>query len=105
MEILVQSKGHREAWNKGKLVGQKAPLRLRDIWAIRIRLLLRGAIRDLALFNLGIDSKLRLRSRQIASPRRRAWRLRSPKGHRSAAEDPTAGRQISDNAGPFFLGP
>jgi hypothetical protein len=33
MENLVQSKAHREAWNKGKLVGQKAPLRLRDIWA------------------------------------------------------------------------
>ena len=59
MEKLVQSKGHLEAWNKGKLVGQKAPLRLRDIWAIRIRLQLRGAIRDLALFNLAIDSKLR----------------------------------------------
>ncbi len=28
----------REPWNKGKLVGQKAPLRLKEIWAIRIRL-------------------------------------------------------------------
>lgn len=37
MENFVQSKGHCEPWNKGKLVGQKAPLRLRDIWAIRIR--------------------------------------------------------------------
>ncbi|MGP5565444.1 tyrosine-type recombinase/integrase [Vreelandella alkaliphila] len=42
-------------WNKGKLVGQKTPLRLRDIWAIRVRL----QTRDLALFNLAIDSKLR----------------------------------------------
>ena len=46
-------------WNKGKLVGQKAPLTLRDIWAIRVRLQLSGEVRDLALFNLAIDSKLR----------------------------------------------
>ncbi|UTA53176.1 tyrosine-type recombinase/integrase [Lysobacter soli] len=46
-------------WNKGKIVGRKAPLRLRDIWAIRVRLQLRGRYRELALFNLAIDSKLR----------------------------------------------
>ncbi|SER71669.1 hypothetical protein SAMN04487958_102373 [Vreelandella subterranea] len=45
--------------NKGKLVGQKTPLRLRDIWAIRVRLQLAKKTRDLALFNLAIDSKLR----------------------------------------------
>ena len=50
---------HRDPWNKGKLVGQKAPLRLRDIWAIRIRIQLAGSTRALALFNLAIDSKLR----------------------------------------------
>jgi hypothetical protein len=50
---------HREPWNKGKLVGQKAPLRLKEIWAIRIRLQLSEKTRDLALFNLAIDSKLR----------------------------------------------
>jgi integrase len=72
MENLVQPNSHHGAWNKGKLVGQKAPLRLRDIWAIRIRLQLRSAIRDLALFNLAIDSKLRacdlvkLRVRDVA---------------------------------------
>jgi integrase len=49
----------RQPWNKGKLVGQKAPLKLRDIWAIRIRLQLRHRTRDLAVFNLAIDSKLR----------------------------------------------
>lgn len=48
-----------EPWNKGKLVGQKAPLKLKDIWAIRIRLQPGHKIRDLALFNLAIDSKLR----------------------------------------------
>jgi hypothetical protein len=44
-------------WNKGKLVGQKSPLRLRDIWGIRIRLELAAKVRDLALFDLAIDSK------------------------------------------------
>src|SRR5262249_18108844 len=45
--------------NKGKLVGQKAPLKLKDIWAIRVRLQISDRARDLALFNLAIDSKLR----------------------------------------------
>jgi hypothetical protein len=46
-------------WNKGRLIGQKAPLKLKEIWAIRIRLQLAEKTRDLALFNLAIDSKLR----------------------------------------------
>jgi integrase len=50
---------HHEPWNKGKLIGQKAPLKLKEIWAIRVRLELSQRIRDLALFNLAIDSKLR----------------------------------------------
>ncbi|MBS0443379.1 MAG: tyrosine-type recombinase/integrase [Proteobacteria bacterium] len=50
---------HREPWNKGKLVGQKAPFKLKDIWALRVRLQMEGRVRELALFNLGIDSKLR----------------------------------------------
>jgi hypothetical protein len=50
---------HCEPWNKGKLVGQKAPLRLKEIWAIRIRLQLAERVRELALFNLAVDSKLR----------------------------------------------
>ena len=48
-----------DPWNKGKLVGQKPPLKLKDIWAIRIHLQLDKRIRDLALFNLAVDSKLR----------------------------------------------
>lgn len=46
-------------WNKGKLSGQKRPLKLQEVWAIRIRLELQEKTRDLALFNLAIDSKLR----------------------------------------------
>ena len=45
-------------WNKGKLVGQKLPLKLKEIWAIRVRPQLAGKTRDLALFNLAIDSKV-----------------------------------------------
>ena len=48
-----------EPWNKGKIVGQKAPFKLKDTWALRVRLQMEGRVRDLALFNLGIDSKLR----------------------------------------------
>jgi integrase len=60
------------AWNKGKLVGQKLPLKPKDIWAIRIHLQNANAARDLAMLNLAIDSKLRgcdlvsLRVRDVA---------------------------------------
>src|SRR4051812_29231122 len=50
---------HREPWNKGKIVGQEAPFKVKDIWALRVRLQAQGRLRELALFNLGIDSKLR----------------------------------------------
>jgi len=59
MKFMNQTAVRQVPWNKGKLIGQKAPLKLREIWAIRVRLLLRGAARELALFNLAINSKLR----------------------------------------------
>jgi integrase len=59
METITDTTCHRIAWNKGKLIGQKAPLKLKEIWAIRIRLQLEYRTRELALFNLAIDSKLR----------------------------------------------
>ncbi len=49
----------RRPWNKGKIIGPKPPLQPRHVWAIRTRLQLAGRVRDLALFNLAIDSKLR----------------------------------------------
>ena len=58
MEI-INTFNHRGPWNKGKLVGPKAPFKLKEIWAIRTRLQMAGRSRDLALFDLGIDSKLR----------------------------------------------
>jgi hypothetical protein len=48
-----------EQRNKGKIVGQKAPFKLQDMWALRVRLHMESRVRELALFNLGIDSKLR----------------------------------------------
>src|ERR1039457_4162591 len=50
----------REPWNKGKLVGQKTPFKLKEIWAIRVHLQIASRCRDLALFNLAMDSKLRV---------------------------------------------
>src|SRR5207253_2261090 len=49
----------RTPWNKGKLIGARPPLRPKHVWSIRTRLLIEGRIRDLAMFNLAIDSKLR----------------------------------------------
>jgi integrase len=49
----------RTPWNKGKIIEARPPLRPKHVWSIRTRLLLEGRIRDLALFNLAIDSKLR----------------------------------------------
>lgn len=46
-------------WNKGRVTGQKPPLKSREVWAIRVRLQISGRVRDLTLFNLAIDSKLR----------------------------------------------
>lgn len=62
LETVMESNAstvHREPWNKGKIVGQKAPFKFKDIWALRIRLQMEDRVRELALFNLGIDSKLR----------------------------------------------
>ncbi|MCC7123083.1 MAG: tyrosine-type recombinase/integrase [Gammaproteobacteria bacterium] len=49
----------RVPWNKGKLVGQQAPFKAKEVWAIRARLQMDNRARELALFDLGIDSKLR----------------------------------------------
>ena len=46
-------------WNKDRIIGQKRPLQISHIWGTRIRLELEGKTRDLALFNMALDSKLR----------------------------------------------
>src|SRR6202165_1906178 len=49
----------RMAWNKGKLIGAKPPLRPKHVWSLRTKRQIEGRTRDLAMFNLAIDSKLR----------------------------------------------
>ena len=80
-----------QPWNKGKLVGQKAPLRLKDIWAIRVRLQIAEETRDLALFDLAIDSQATsLRSDQASRTRRCSWGARVIAGDSDSAENPTS---------------
>ena len=49
----------KRSWNHGRILGQKNPLLPKHVWAIRVRLELAGAVRDLALLNMTVDSKLR----------------------------------------------
>ena len=91
MEQTTNFTARREPGNKGKLVGQKAPLRVKDIWAIRVRLQLAERTRELALFNLAVDSKLRSGGTQVrrSSPpitRKSAWEL--PSGTEAFGPDP-----------------
>src|SRR3981081_4523159 len=58
-ENTVVTKPRRVPWNKGKLIGAKPPLRPKHVWSIRTRLQVEAQTRDLAMFNLAIDSKLR----------------------------------------------
>lgn len=58
-EDRLSTKARRTPWNKGKLIGAKPPLRPNQVWSIRTRLLIGKRTRDLALFNVAIDSKLR----------------------------------------------
>ena len=58
MENTVEQAQH-APWNKGVIVGQKSPFKLKEIWAIRVRLQLQHRVRELAMFDLGLDSKLR----------------------------------------------
>ena len=57
--VQTQPEAHRTPWNKGKMIGAKPPLRTKNVWSIRTNLQVAGRIRDLAMFNLAIDSKLR----------------------------------------------
>jgi hypothetical protein len=62
MDKFARSETHeqiREPWNKSKVIGARPPLRPKHVWAVRTRLQLSDRVRDLALFNLAIDSKLR----------------------------------------------
>jgi hypothetical protein len=101
MEAIISPSVPHVPWNKGKLTGQKSPLKLKEIWAIRIRLQLGGKTRDLAMFNLAIDSKLR--ACDLAKLRARCLHGHSCSAPRDchAAEDAAAGpiRDHRANAG------
>ena len=58
-ETAIPTIRKRTPWNKGKLTGAKPPLRPKHVWSIRTKLQIEGRVRDLAMFNLAIDSKLR----------------------------------------------
>ena len=58
-DSFVRDIPKRIPWNKGKLIGAKPPLRPKHVWSIRTKLQVEGHVRDLAMFNLAIDSKLR----------------------------------------------
>jgi len=58
-ETSISLNTKRTPWNKGKLIGPRLPLRQKHVWAIRTRLQIDQQLRDLVLFNLAIDSKLR----------------------------------------------
>ena len=58
-ELCLSKDRPRTPWNKGKLIGAKPPLRPKHVWSIRTRLMVEGRTRDLAMFNLAIDSQLR----------------------------------------------
>src|ERR1700676_65554 len=59
-QLNAPPESHRRVpWNKGKLTGAKPPLRPKHVWSIRTKLQIEGRARDLAMFNLAIDSKLR----------------------------------------------
>jgi hypothetical protein len=58
-EAIASNSPPRRPWNKGKLIGAKPPLRASHVWSIRTKLQLEGRTRDIALFNLAIDSKWR----------------------------------------------
>ncbi|MFO1305647.1 MAG: tyrosine-type recombinase/integrase [Burkholderiales bacterium] len=92
-------------WNKGKLVGQKAPFKAKEVWAIRARLQMEHRDRELALFDLGIDSNLRacdlvkLRVRDVCHGDRVASRatVMQQKTQRSVQfEIPSATREVLD---------
>ena len=101
----------RTPWNKGKLIGARPPLRPKHVWSIRTRLLLEGRIRDLALFNLAIDSKLRgcdvvaVRSRTLPqtvirwTARRCGKRRQDGRSSLNCGSDPPSHRRLHEGCG------
>src|SRR4051812_36498905 len=97
MEIIIETTCRRTAWNKGKLIGQKSPLKLKEIWAIRIRLQLECRTRELGVIQPGDRQQVtRLRSGQPSRSRYNAGHACSFARSRCAEEDATAGSVRAD---------
>lgn len=94
----MESNQTREPWNKGKLVGQKPPLKPKDIWAIRIHLQNEHQVRDLAMFNLAIEQAAWLRSSKPACSGRDARQPDIAPCDGRAAKDPTSSAIRIDRA-------
>ena len=91
MPVRHLSRGHRP-WNKGLLVGQKKPLEPKHVWSIRVHLEIAQALRDLAIFNLAIDSKLR--ACDLVTLRLDDICLGNNVRHRGAIVQPKTGRPV-----------
>ncbi len=96
--MLVRPVGpdHSRPWNKGLLVGQKKPLQPKHVWSIRVRLEIARMWRDLALFNLAIDSKLRACDLVKLSRRRSMFRCKDPGSSDSRSKEDGATGAIRD---------
>jgi len=99
--VNTREQAHRTPWNKGKLIGAKPPLRPSHVWSIRAKLQMAGRKRDLALFNLAIDSKLRGRDvvalRASPSSQRSCLsgvRLSPPRSHPPASPSAASSRSL-----------
>src|SRR3984893_5575661 len=100
----------RDPWTKGRLIGQKRPLKPKDVWTIRVRLQMEESKRDLAMFDLAIDSKLRgcdlvgLRIDDVCIGGSSRSRDRDPEENRPASAvrdhgaDPRRDRRVADGA-------
>ena len=98
-ELSLSTVPSRTPWNKGKLIGAKPPLWPMHVWSIRTRLMIEGRTRDLAMFNLAIDSKLRGCDVVALKGRgRRTQRLYDRTRDGSTEEDGTAGQVRADRA-------
>lgn len=114
IDLLPALRSVRVAWNKGRIVGQKRPLPPRHVWSIRVRLEMADNARDLALFDMAVDSRLRgcdlvaLRVRGVFAAGRvkePAWMVQSKTGKPVRFEITETTRQSLDRwiRGPEML--
>src|SRR6202165_3375623 len=79
VENTIATANRPRPWNKGKLTGSKPPLRPKHVWSIRTKLQIEGRVRDLAMFNLAIDSKQQHNKKEAKKQRKRHKRKTATK--------------------------